>query len=378
MPDDIATRQTEKRRALWRNVIFIALLLAGVGLGWFIGEAGRDERETSATQQMAERETAPEIAPEKNATPDPGPAAQAGRDRETAASQTPAVQQPGQRAEGPYPDTGRAAVGEPGAATPAAQKEFDFRSLPAPQDHAQTVPATGWRQFAALAPLNPQNLPRIVVVIDDVGPNLAQAREAISLPPAVTLAILPYAENAAELAREARINGHEILVHLPMEPTNDADPGPEAMLADLPDAEFSRRLEWNLGRITDYVGVNNHMGSQLTQDPVAMQRVLSALKQRGLLFLDSRTIATTIAGDLSRAMQLPTLERDVFIDNDLAPDKIRRQLQQAEDIARAQGSAVLIGHPHKETLDVLRDWFDTLEARGFLLVPLTAVLTEQG
>ncbi|HCO90539.1 MAG TPA: divergent polysaccharide deacetylase family protein, partial [Alphaproteobacteria bacterium] len=74
----------------------------------------------------------------------------------------------------------------------------------------------------------------------------------------------------------------------------------------------------------------------------------------------------------------PTLERDVFIDNELVPDKIRLQLQRAEDIARARGSAILIGHPHKETLDVLRNWIDTLEARGFLLVPLTAVLTEKG
>ena len=376
MPDDLTTRQTEKRRALWRNVIFIALLLVGVGLGWIIGEAGRDEKNSRATQQKTAREVAPEK--EMAAEPDPGTSAQPVEDSGPVASQPPALPQPDQTAEGSYPPSGLTALDETGAAAANRQKELDFRSPPATQDTGQAAPATGWRQFAALTPHNPQNLPRIVVVIDDVGPNLAQAREAMALPPAVTLAILPYADYAAELAREARIKGHEILVHLPMQPANDADPGPEAMLADLPEAEFNRRLEWNLAQIADYVGVNNHMGSQLTQDPVAMQRVLGVLKERDLIFLDSRTIATTIAADLSRAMQLPTLERDVFIDNELVPDKIRLQLQRAEDIARTRGSAILIGHPHKETLDVLRDWIETLEARGFLLVPLTAVLTEKG
>ncbi len=377
MPDDTVAPQIEKRRTLLRNIVFASLLLAGVGLGWLIGESGQRDKDDSPPPPLTERAVEPSAdarmpaQPPSEHVPEDAPAA--GQTEAAAPSgQLAAVPDKGEGAD-PRQDAGREKLHD----MARTQPELDFTSPPALQAAEPEVPAAGWRQFAALPPANPQKLPRLVVVIDDIGPNLAQAREAVALPAAVTLAILPYADYAAELAREARINGHEILVHLPMEPDNDADPGPQAMLADLPEAEFLSRLDWNLTRIEGYVGVNNHMGSRLTQDPVAMQRILSVLKQRDLLFLDSRTIAATIAGELSRAMQLPTLERDVFIDNDLAADKIRQQLRRAEEIARTQGSAILIGHPHQQTLDVLRDWFSSLEGRGFQLVPLTAVLKEK-
>lgn len=383
MPDDIVTPQIKKRRALWRNIVFVSLLLVGVGLGWLIGESGQRNKDDTPGPALTEGEAEPSA----NARmPVPGRSEQM-PENAPAAGQTEAVLPSGPLAEVPdkgagadlLHDTRRDDTGRDKLRDMArAQPELDFTSPPPMQAAEPEAPARGWRQFAALTPANPRNMPQIVVIIDDIGPNLTQAREAVALPAAVTLAILPYADYAAELAREARINGHEILVHLPMEPDNDADPGPQAMLADLPEAEFISRLNWNLAQIEGYVGVNNHMGSRLTQDPVAMQRILSVLKQRDLLFLDSRTIAATIAGDLSRAMQLPTLERDVFIDNELAADKIRQQLRRAEEIAQAQGSAILIGHPHRETLDVLRDWFSSLEGRGFQLVPLTAVLKEKG
>jgi polysaccharide deacetylase 2 family uncharacterized protein YibQ len=180
------------------------------------------------------------------------------------------------------------------------------------------------------------------------------------------------------LARKAHKAGHELLVHLPMQPeSKTANPGPHALLLSMNHEELAKEIEWNLDRFQGYVGVNNHMGSAFTQEEGPLHQVLSALAARGLLYLDSRTIANTATGPASAGLSLPLVERDIFIDNVQEERAIWAQLKKAEALARRRGYAVVIGHPHGETLKTLKAWIPTLKGSGVALVPLTAILDRE-
>ncbi len=240
-----------------------------------------------------------------------------------------------------------------------------------------TARPQAWERYAVAAPLNPMRLPAIAIVIDDVGVNVRQMEATLALPGQITIAVLPYAPNAAQLAREARARGHEVMLHLPMQPLGAENPGPHALTVSLSPAEFDRRLAWNLAQLDGYVGVNNHMGSRLTSDRPAMTKLLDVLRQRGLLFLDSRTGPRSVGTEISRSKGVPNLQRDIFLDHVITPENIRRQLQLTEAVARRNGFAIAIGHPHPATLAALNRWALDLEARGFKLAPLSAMLNPE-
>lgn len=214
--------------------------------------------------------------------------------------------------------------------------------------------------------------PRIVVVIDDVGPSLARAHQALALPAPVTLAMLPYAPGVADLAQAAGARGHELLVHVPMQPSHGANPGPQALLLDQTPEEQQRRLQWNLAQFTGYVGINNHMGSQFTEDSAALRPVLEMVRTANLLFLDSRTTVHTAGRALAAELAVPFAERDVFLDNHRSADYLALQLAQVEAIARRRGLAIAIGHPHEVTLSALADWLPRLAGKGFALASVRA------
>ena len=222
-------------------------------------------------------------------------------------------------------------------------------------------------------PANPGHLPLIAIVIDDLGVAPARIQPAVHLPAAMTMAVLPYAHAAARAAAEARAMGHEVLVHLPMEADGEQDPGGQALLEGLTPQEFNRRVQWNLSRFEGYIGLNNHMGSRLTQDGAAMAMLMAEVRRRGLLFLDSRTAKHTLAASTARAQGVTALERDVFLDNEITPENVRAQLHKAEEIALRKGYAIAIGHPHPVTVEALAQWAVDLEARGFVLAPLSAI-----
>lgn len=220
--------------------------------------------------------------------------------------------------------------------------------------------------------------PALSIVVDDLGLNGPATRRAIRLPGPLTLAFLPYGESTPELAREARSAGHEVFLHLAMEPSGGEDPGPMALLSELGADELRRRLHWALGRVPGAAGVNNHMGSRLTADPRAMTIVMGELARLGLPFLDSMTTGASVAAKVALAGGVPATARDVFLDNDPAPAAILAQLERAERLARRTGSAVAIGHPYPSTLQVLADWLPRAVARGIRLVPATAMIELRG
>lgn len=212
--------------------------------------------------------------------------------------------------------------------------------------------------------------PEIAIVIDDVGLDIKDSKRAINLPSYVTLSFMPYATRLREQTQEARDNGHELMLHMPMEPIGHDDPGPGALLVDLPMEELHQRFQEALASFTGFDGVNNHMGSKFTAYPEGMEMVVGELQQRHLFFLDSRTSSKTVGESVARQHGLPTIARDVFLDDTMNADAIRAQLLQTEHVAKRKGYAVAIGHPHAITMEVLEKWLPEAEAQGFKLVPV--------
>jgi polysaccharide deacetylase 2 family uncharacterized protein YibQ len=254
------------------------------------------------------------------------------------------------------------------AVTPAPQKQTE-----APPLTPEPASEPAWKRNAVALPDVPQ-APMIAIVLDDMGVNRRGTERAMALPAPITFAFLPYANGVEAMAATARAQGHELLVHVPMEPKGPADPGPHALRTGQTGAEIAANLTWSLGRFGGYVGINNHMGSKFTADRPAMRLVMDELKRRGLMFLDSRTGADTEAANAAREVGVPVLSRDVFLDNDDEGAKVEAQFSRLEKLARTHGAAVAIGHPHPETLTILEKWIPQARAKGFTLVPLTAIV----
>ena len=152
----------------------------------------------------------------------------------------------------------------------------------------------------------------LAIVLDDMGPAVGLTRRAIRLPAPITLSFLPYANDIDALTAEAQSHGHEIFLHLPMEPIGTPDPGPNAILVGLDPGELQRRLAWAFDRVPRATGMNNHMGRQASSDPATMLKVLEEARRHGLSFVDSRTSPLSVGDALAAQLGLPHAARDVF------------------------------------------------------------------
>ena len=215
--------------------------------------------------------------------------------------------------------------------------------------------------------------PRIALIIDDVGLDEAAAARVLALNAPLTIAILPYADAAASTARLAEAGGRDVLVHVPMEPLGLADPGPHALRIDLSDGDLRARIRWAMARVPGAIGLNNHMGSRFTRDPRAMRIALAAIAEQAPLFIDSMTTAESRGFAVAEGLGLPVLRRDIFLDHVIESDAISARLAEAETLARSQGHAVLIGHPHAATLDALEIWIEQARGAGFEFVTVTTL-----
>ncbi len=234
-----------------------------------------------------------------------------------------------------------------------------------------------WLRHAVAAPKVAPGQAMVAIVIDDMGIDRPRSMRAVELPGPLTLAYLPYGRDLEGQTSLARFRGHELMVHLPMEPSGSADPGPDALKTDLDERELRRRIAVNLDRFESYVGVNNHMGSKFTAARPGMEIVIDEMKKRGLLFLDSRTSAQSVGAEIAAARGVPNASRHVFLDDVLSSDNVWHQLGEVEKTAKRNGYAIAIGHPHDNTLNALAEWLPSLREKGLVLVPLTAIVRQR-
>jgi len=275
-----------------------------------------------------------------------------------------------------------AAEQSPPAAEPAPIPDFAATDLEPARDVLALLPAAGqpvadeqptWMRNAVLVPDSGAR-PMIAIVIDDLGLDRRNTDRVVQLPGPLTLAFMTYADDVASQAQAGRDAGHELLVHVPMAPDNGhLTTGPNVLGSGLAADELKRRIDWVLSRFDGYVGLNNHMGSRFTADAAGMAGLFEELQRRGLLFLDSRTTAATVADEMAMRYDVPFVRRNIFLDNETSAGEVEAQLGKVEAEARRTGVAVAIGHPHDGTIDALQRWLPTLAARGFALVPVSAV-----
>lgn len=216
----------------------------------------------------------------------------------------------------------------------------------------------------------------LAIIIDDVGYNSQLGERTLALPGAITLAILPKAPHSPRLAQLAAEQGKEVMLHNPMSNTRDLPLDPGGLTETMDKAGFAATLADNFARIPQAQGLNNHMGSRLTQQAIPMGWLMEFLSARGAYFVDSRTTAASRAWETAQRYQVPSLPRDVFLDHDRDADQILHQLQLAVNLAQTRGYAVAIGHPYPETLDALEQLPALLESAQVELVPVSELLAQ--
>ena len=237
-----------------------------------------------------------------------------------------------------------------------------------------------WLNVAAAAPLIPPSVdkPAVSIIIDDMGTRLAAGLRVVNLPGPVACSFLPRAPHTHYLALAAHSRNKEVMLHLPMQPIAHRPLDPGGLTLDMTQHQLVQTLQRDLALVPHVTGVNNHMGSLLTQHPGHMLWLMRALKHDGpLFFVDSRTTARTVALQVARENHVPSVKRDVFLDDDRHPDAIRAQFMRLVGIAEKRGNAVAIGHPYPETLAVLEQMIPQLADRGIRLVPLSTLIPRE-
>jgi polysaccharide deacetylase 2 family uncharacterized protein YibQ len=217
---------------------------------------------------------------------------------------------------------------------------------------------------------------RLAIMLDDAGQNTDLLAVAVGLDRRVAVAVLPFLPDSSRVAAEMHRAGHEVWLHLPMEPQGypENDPGPGTVFVEMSDDEIRTTVHAALNNVPHVIGVNNHMGSRATADLRTMTWVMQELKAREMAFIDSRTTRHTVAEDAARAQGVKTNRRHVFLDNERSPKAIRRQLAEAITRCRLDGEAIAIGHFDSVTVGVLQEELPLLADRGADLVPPSALV----
>ena len=218
--------------------------------------------------------------------------------------------------------------------------------------------------------------PRIAIVVGRLGVGADRTAEALAqLPAPVTLGFLPYGEGLNHAVAEARSQGHEVLLQVPMEPFDypDNDPGPQTLRASLPADQTIDRLHWAMSRIQGYVGIANYMGARFTANEAAVTATLREIGKRGLAFFDDGSSPRSVTAQAATANGVPYGKADLVIDAAPTAAEIDAALERLEAIARERGLAVGSASALPISIARIARWAPTLAARGILLVPITVV-----
>ncbi|MBA5777040.1 divergent polysaccharide deacetylase family protein [Stappia sp. F7233] len=250
------------------------------------------------------------------------------------------------------------------------QEEGPFGSLPKVADNGLRPLDIYARPVDTTFP----NIPRIAIIVTGLGLSQSGTQSAIAkLPSEMTLAFAPYGGSLDRWMQQARRKGHELLLQVPLEPFDypDNDPGPHTLLVTLTGQETAKRIDWLLGRMTNYVGVINYMGARFTATREPLERFLKEVTRRGLMYVDDGSSSRSLANEVASGARTPYSRVDVVIDEVPRAADITSRLLQLEGIARAQGIAVGSASALPVTVDELVKWSRDLEERGLQLVPVS-------
>jgi polysaccharide deacetylase 2 family uncharacterized protein YibQ len=243
-----------------------------------------------------------------------------------------------------------------------------------PAAAATEAPRLEPTQRPAAGPEGPPR-PRLAIIFDDAGGSLAHVEDIIAIGRPVAIAILPHLAHSTEAARRTQAAGLEVLLHLPVEPEDDAKAmGPGGITTTMEDADIRAVVHSDLDSVPGAVGINNHMGSKGTADYRVMRAILEVVRGAGLFYVDSVTTPRTIVAPVAEEVGVPTAARAVFLDNENDETAIRRQLARAIVVARERGHAIAIGHAQRLTPRVVLAMLPEIDRAGVMLVPVSTLV----
>ncbi|MEM6162434.1 divergent polysaccharide deacetylase family protein [Erwinia sp. P6884] len=210
---------------------------------------------------------------------------------------------------------------------------------------------------------------KLAIVIDDFGYRPTQENQVLQMPAAISVAVLPNAPHAREMATKAHQRGHEVLIHLPMAPLSKQPLEKDTLFPTMSGTEISRIIQQAIADVPYAVGLNNHMGSAMTSSLPGMQKVMQVLDHYNFYFLDSMTIGNSQSTKAAAGTSVKVIKRRVFLDDTQNEADIRKQFSRAVRLAQRNGSAIAIGHPHPTTVRVLQQMLPTLPADITLVRP---------
>jgi len=218
--------------------------------------------------------------------------------------------------------------------------------------------------------------PMLAIVVGDLGYDPVRDAEWLDFPEKITLSVLPFGPSSGTVAASAHSRGFGVILDVPMEPRTEASDltEPFRLRRSMTPTEICDRLDRMTRNVPQAVGAINHMGSAFTTDAKAMRAFAVALKEKGFFFVDSGTVAGSLGMEASSEAGVPAIRRDVFLDDDPAPEEIRRQWKKAVALAKDRGSAVLVCHGRRETLQSLLGMIPELEKEGIRPVTVRELL----
>ncbi|WP_187289045.1 divergent polysaccharide deacetylase family protein [Fulvimarina pelagi] len=238
----------------------------------------------------------------------------------------------------------------------------------------------GRRPFDVYRGASPSRMgPRVAIVVGGLGISQSGTLSAIrNLPSEVTLAFAANGNSLARWMQEARRGGHELLLQMPMEPVGypTNDPGDNTVTSEQMNAEDFSSVLASLGQMTNYVGVMNYLGGQLTSDASALHPFMSELARRGLMYLDDGSSARSVAVDLAETTSIPAGAADLVLDDVQDAGEISRRLDQLEQIARTRGHAIGVASAFETTTSVIGSWIREAERRGITVTPVSSVVRD--
>lgn len=217
--------------------------------------------------------------------------------------------------------------------------------------------------------------PKVAFIIDDLGYETEVAKKMMELEFPIALSILPFLQYSEFIAEEGKKKNQEIMLHIPMEPNNsDADPGPGAIKSYMSEEEIRQAVRGSIFNFPYVVGVNNHMGSKITEDRKIMKIILEEIKRYDLFFIDSVTTRNSIAYEVAQEMEIKSAVRSIFLDNENGIEYIKGQMLEIQETALREGEVIAIGHGRINTFYVLKLIIPELIKAGIEIVPVSELV----
>ncbi len=220
---------------------------------------------------------------------------------------------------------------------------------------------------------------RIAIVVGGLGLSQTGTLSAIeNLPSEITLGFAAYGNSLRRWMEVARKDGHELVLQLPMEPTNypAVNPGKQTLLTSASADQNINNLHWFLGRLTNYAAVMNYLGSAMALNTDALAPVLQEIHDRGLAYLDDGSVPHGKSREIANKLQMPFAQSHMIIDEDRSAKMIDRRLRALEKLARQNGYAIAVASAFPVSVERIARWTEAARKRGLEIVPLSALIND--